>query len=94
MDRHQAQQLAEETLAALRSRPYRDLVETYLDRSEHRKEPGPRGAEFQIEVTALWDTGAPGDLRVMVSVDDGRWSAFKPLTTDFVMAPDGSFVGE
>jgi hypothetical protein len=48
-----------------------------------------------VEVLALWDEGRPGgNLRVMVSIDDGGWRAFKPLTEDFIIAPDGSFVGE
>jgi hypothetical protein len=31
---------------------------------------------------------------VLASIDDGGWSAFIPLTDDFIIAPDGSFVGE
>jgi hypothetical protein len=31
---------------------------------------------------------------VIVAIDDGRWRAFSPLSVDFIMAPDGSFVGE
>jgi len=27
-------------------------------------------------------------------VDARGWRAFRPLTTDFIIAPDGSFVGE
>ena len=30
----------------------------------------------------------------MVHVDDGGLRAFVPLTEDFIMAPDGSFIGE
>jgi hypothetical protein len=26
----------------------------------------------------------------MVSIDDGGWRAFLPLTDDFIIAPDGS----
>jgi len=35
-----------------------------------------------------------GDVRVLVAVDDGGMYAFKPLTDSFILAPDGSFVGE
>ena len=34
------------------------------------------------------------NLQVMVSVDDGGWRAFAPLSVDFIRGPDGSFVGE
>jgi hypothetical protein len=30
---------------------------------------------------------------VVVAVDDGGLSAFKPMCDDFIVAPDGSFVG-
>jgi hypothetical protein len=30
----------------------------------------------------------------MVSVDDRGWSAFVPLTDDFIIAPTGEFIGE
>jgi hypothetical protein len=31
---------------------------------------------------------------VIVNVDDGGFRAFVPLTADFIVGPDGSFVGE
>jgi hypothetical protein len=30
----------------------------------------------------------------MVSADDGGLSAFKPLSGDFIISPDGCFIGE
>ncbi|MGA3218599.1 MAG: hypothetical protein ABSE77_05910 [Acidimicrobiales bacterium] len=41
----------------------------------------------------FWDSGRPGDLRVMVAMDDGGFSAFRPLTVGFIVRPDGTFVG-
>jgi hypothetical protein len=38
----------------------------------------------------FWDGKKGADLRVMVAADDGGWRAFKPLTDDFVMRPDGT----
>jgi hypothetical protein len=55
---------------------------------------GVSGTRYQVEITAFWDSGKPGNLRVLAAIDDGGWRAFKPLSTDFIMAPDGSFVGE
>ena len=43
----------------------------------------------------LWDDpGEHRNLRVMVSVDDGGWRSFAPLSDDFIVAPDGTFIGE
>jgi hypothetical protein len=30
----------------------------------------------------------------MGSIDDGGLSAFSPLTDDFIITPDGGFIGE
>src|SRR5438874_858878 len=54
-----------------------------------RSERGTR-----VEVEALWDDRPDGNVRVMGSIDDGGWRAFVPLTESFVMACDGSLVGE
>jgi len=46
-------------------------------------------------VQAFWDSPRqPGNLRVIVAIDDGGWRAFRPLSADFIVASDGSFVGE
>ena len=31
---------------------------------------------------------------MMASIDDRGWRAFVPLTSDFIVRPDGTFVGE
>jgi len=54
---------------------------------------GPSGTTYQVEPEALWDGGQEGDLRV-VTVDDGGWRALIPLGESFILARDGSFVGE
>lgn len=49
---------------------------------------------YQGEVQVFWDDKPNGAIRVMASIDDGGWRAFVPLTADFILAPDGTFVGE
>lgn len=58
------------------------------------RSPGHPGALYQFEVEAFWDAAAGGNIRVAGMIHDGGWSAFSPITTDFIKAPDGSFVGE
>ena len=55
---------------------------------------GPSGSQYQVEITGFWDDRKAGNLRVIVTIDDGGWRAFMPLTTGFIVGPDGSFVGE
>jgi len=55
---------------------------------------GPSDASYQLEVEAVWDKRPVGNLRVFGHIDDGGLRAVLPLTEDFIMAPDGSFVCE
>ena len=73
--------------------PYQTLAKM-IDRTLTAKESGPDGVMYQIEVQAFWDDKKGGDIRVMVKVDGGEVSAFRPLADSFIVAPDGSFVGE
>lgn len=52
------------------------------------------GTECCVEISAFWDDKPNGDIRVSFSIDNGGWRAFVPVGTDFIIAPDGRFVGE
>jgi hypothetical protein len=78
-------------LAILRLRPYSELVKL-IKTPVQKVVTGPDGKHYQIELTAVWDSGKRGDVRVMVSGDDGGLSSFHPLSVAFIMAPDGHFV--
>ena len=60
----------------------------------HFEETAASGTRYQGEVQVLWDDKPDGAIRVMASIDDGGWRAFVPLTADFILAPDGTFIGE
>ena len=55
---------------------------------------GASGATYRLELEVHWDGRPGGALRVLGFVDDGGWPAFKPLSADFMLTPDGRFVGE
>ena len=95
MDNEEARRVLNGVYAELRSEPYSALVARLLHESDVREVVAESGVQYQVEVQAFWDSPhQPGNLRVMVAVDDGGWRAFSPLSTDFIVAPDGSFVGE
>jgi hypothetical protein len=95
MDRSEATAILEDALNEIRLLPYTDIVGRYRDEQQVLQVTGASGAEYQIEVEAFWDDPRrPGNLRVMASIDDGGWSAFAPITRDFIIAADGSFMGE
>ena len=97
MDNVEAGAILDDLLSRLRSLPYAELVQRYLDETESFEQDGASGVTYQLEVQAFWDSPrAPGrDLRVMASIDDGSfWRSISPLSRSFIMAPDGQFVGE
>jgi hypothetical protein len=50
---------------------------------------------YNLKLYAFWD-GTPGpNLRVWVDADDGSNAGFhRPVTDCFIIAPDGTFIGE
>jgi hypothetical protein len=93
MNKAEARQLLEEAVQELRGRN-RSELEQLLSTQEVVEVQGKSGTTYQMEKQAMWDDKKGHDLRVMVSIDDGGWHAIFPLTESFIVAPDGSFVGE
>jgi len=96
VDNEEAKRVLDRVYAELRSEPYSELVARFLHKQDVREVVADSGAVYQVEAQAFWDDPRqPGNLRVMIAADDGGWRAsFSPLSTDFIVAPDGSFVGE
>jgi hypothetical protein len=94
MDKQEARSLLTEQLATYRTRSYADLV-AMIGRDDCVEITGPSGERYQVEFGVIWDNKPGGNVRVMLSIDDGTFrAAFSPLTDDFIKAPDGSFIGE
>jgi|SRR6266853_675117 len=96
MDQVVAAPLLEVFVRKLRKRTYSELCK-FIDDPQCEEVRGPDGKDYQVEFEAHWDDprNVGRNLRVIVSIDDGTfWAAIRPMTKDFIMAPDGSFVGE
>jgi hypothetical protein len=93
MNQEEAEQVLESIVQELRAKS-RSELEQLLDNPEVSTVHGKSGAIYQIEREAIWDDKKGHDLRVMVLIDDGGWRAFSPMSDSFIVAPDGSFVGE
>lgn len=50
--------------------------------------------QYHVEVRVLWDDAEGGNLRVAASIHDGGLRTLRPIRDDFILAPDGSFVGK
>lgn len=92
MSKKEARQLAAVRIAELRQHSIESLKERWLGKPDWEVVTAPSGAVYQVETEAFWDDTkhSSGNLRVFVSV--GSW--LMPPCDSFIVAPDGSFVGE
>lgn len=86
--------LANNTLKDLRRLSYEECRDMIDRGSRTTQVIGADGKPYQVQTEAFWDSKKNGPIRVVVAVDDGGLAAFKPLTRDFIIAPNGLFVGE
>ena len=93
MNREIAVGLIEDELRKLRKLPYQEFLKD-LNKAATSTVQGSDGKTYQLERQAFWDGKKGGNIRVMVCVDDGGFSAFKPFSRAFIISPDGSFIGE
>ena len=93
MDQIEALQVLNEVLAEYRQLSYADLL-ARLDQAVTVERVGPSSTTYQIEMEVFFD-GHLQTLRVLGAIDDmsGRWTS-SPMCSDFIIAPDGTFVGE
>ncbi len=76
---------------ALRDLAHETLVQRVKETEAHEV-TAASGVVYQVETMVYWDGRAGGDIRVIAAVDDGGWRAFRPLSRDFIMCPDGSLI--
>jgi hypothetical protein len=93
MDNIEAKKVLAEEMARYRAMPYAELI-LLLDQNKHIDTVSSSGTNFQIDVQVMWDDESKGALRIVGVIDDGGWRAFAPLTADFILRPDGTFIGE
>ena len=92
MDAVEARPILVAALARYRSMSYDELADR-IGEIDALEIVGSSGVAYQIEIR--WDGRNGGDVRVLGGIDDGGWrSSFSPLSDSFIVAPDGSFIGE
>lgn len=93
MDTKEANNLLQKTLEQFRQYSFSDL-QARIGNTHTARLAGESGKQYQIEIEIFWDGQAGQNIRVLAAIDDGGWRAFLPLSDGFIIAPDGSFVGE
>jgi hypothetical protein len=93
MNQTEALAILREALDEWRRRSYAELV-AEIGNQKCSDVIAPSGTGYQIEIETIWDDRRDGNIRVLGAIDDYGSSVYSPLTDDFIMSPDGSFVGE
>jgi hypothetical protein len=93
MNKTEALVVLQGQLQPWRERSWMDL-RNEVGRAQRFEVTDESGIWYQGDVQVFWDGKPDGAIRVVASVDDGGWRAFVPLTDSFILAPDGTFVGE
>ena len=94
MNKPEAGQLLATQLTKCRQQSYDDLVAKINAPNQAIEVLGSSGTRYYVAVVVHWDSEQLGNVRVIATIDDGGARAFVPMSDDFIMAPDGSFVGE
>jgi hypothetical protein len=86
----------EQVIEEWREKSFAQLAESVRARElEAYQRVAPSGKLYNVEVQVFWDHKPDGPVRVLVLVDDGSLrGAFKPRSSDFLLSPDGTFIGE
>lgn len=93
MDKAEAIAIAERDLQYYRKMSY-DQIEARLGKQESFERVSEIGEPYQIEFDFFYDDAESGNIRVVGMVSYSGWTDFFPVSNDFIMTRDGSFVGE
>lgn len=94
MNNKEARQILASKLQEYRKFSYIELAGKAEGRSDRYEITGSSGVKYQVVIRMVWDDKPNEDVRVLGCIDDSGWRAFFPLGDSFIVAPDGSFVGE
>ena len=94
MDKSEAAAILQDHISLYRAKPYSEL-KSLIGNVQVHEATGSSGAEYTLEFDVRWDSNPDSNIRVIGAIDDGTFpSAFSPLSDDFILSPNGKFVGE
>jgi hypothetical protein len=108
MDRREAEPIARAKVSPYRERSYAELVALIGQEPETGEVDGAGGVRYQFEIQVFWDGRKGGDVRVLGTICESpqqtvfcripilRWLPIYggEIGVDFVLSPNGEFVGE
>lgn len=86
MNTEEAEQILKEELDYFNEMPYAELRDRIGENSSSERTT-TSGRSYQLEVLIVWDSKSQDAIRITVSIDDGGWRAFFPLTESIFKLP-------
>lgn len=93
MTKVKALQIIEQYLETYRQLGYSELA-LKIGEPETFEGVGADGEKYQIEVDFFFDDEKTKNLRVTGMISYNLRTDFLPVTSDFIIAPNGKFIGE
>jgi len=93
VNKAEATSIIENELAQYRKLPYEELV-WKIGEQETFEKMNEKGEDYQIEIDFFFDDEKEKTLRVVGMISYSFWTDFSPVCSDFIIAPDGKFIGE
>ena len=93
MTRAEAIQIVEQYLETYRQLNYSELV-LKIGEQETFEGVSETGEKYEIEVDFFFDDEKTKNLRVTAMISYDRATNFSPVVSDFIIAPNGNFIGE
>jgi len=93
MDKREAMAIAEKELESYRVLSY-DEIASRLGTHENFERSSENGDEYRVEIEFIYDGEDGGPIRVWAEVSYSFWSDFSPVTSTFILAPNGELIDE
>ena len=93
MKKDEAAKIVNEYLAQYRCKSFHELIEK-VGEQENFEGRTDDSKSYQIEVMFNYDDEEEKTVRVSVAISYSLWTDFVPVISDFIMSPDGTFIGE
>lgn len=95
MNKMEAKKLAGKELFEYKKLSYSEiLLKLKVGEPETFEKVNNWGEEYRVEVEFLFDDEEEGNIRVMTAISYSFWTDLSPVSDDFIIAPDGKFIGE
>ena len=93
MNKAEARAIAERDLEFYRAMPYEEIANR-IGAAESFERVSRQGEPYQIEFDFFYDAAEKQNIRVVGMVSYSLWTDFSPVSEDFIIAPDGTFISE